>query len=101
MIPVDAKLICCCLRRVTLVEAAEVLGSFDARIREYAARKLHKQGVILIQGAVKSIGPTQMTLSNGQTLDYGLCVWSTGVGPTGVQPALHMPLCRRRPAAHT
>lgn len=35
--------------RVTLVEANEVLGSFDVRLREYAASKLHKQGVHLIQ----------------------------------------------------
>lgn len=34
---------------MTLVEANEVLGSFDVRLREYAARKLHKQGVHLIQ----------------------------------------------------
>ena len=37
------------LHRVTLVEANEVLGSFDVRLREYAARKLHKQGVHLVQ----------------------------------------------------
>ena len=36
-------------RRVTLIEANEVLGSFDARMREYAATRLHKQGVHLIQ----------------------------------------------------
>ncbi|KAK9817823.1 hypothetical protein WJX72_002730 [[Myrmecia] bisecta] len=74
--------------RVTLVEAQELLGSFDTRLREYAARKLHKQGVHLIKGAVKQVEPAQLTLADGQRLPYGLCVWSTGVGPTEFTTAL-------------
>ena len=35
--------------RVTIVEGMELLGSFDVRLREYAADKLHKQGVHLIK----------------------------------------------------
>jgi hypothetical protein len=35
------------LHRVTLVEAKELLGSFDGSLREYAARKLVKQGILL------------------------------------------------------
>lgn len=31
------------------MEASELLGSFDGRLREYAARKLQKQGVTLIK----------------------------------------------------
>ena len=42
--------VCAC--RVTLVEAAEILGSFDSRMREYAAGRLHKQGVELIQASL-------------------------------------------------
>ena len=30
--------------RVTIVEGMQLLGSFDVRLREYAANKLHKQG---------------------------------------------------------
>ena len=33
--------------RVTLIEAKELLGSFDASLREYAARKLTRQGIKL------------------------------------------------------
>lgn len=29
--------------RVTLVEAMQLLSSFDSRLREYAARSLHQQ----------------------------------------------------------
>ena len=35
--------------RITLVEGLQLLGSFDVRLREYAARKLHKQGVHLVK----------------------------------------------------
>ena len=33
--------------RITLVEANELLGSFDARLREYAARKLVRKAAAL------------------------------------------------------
>ncbi len=35
--------------RVTIVEGMQLLGSFDVRLREYAANKLHKQGVHLVK----------------------------------------------------
>lgn len=35
--------------RVTLIEGAQLLGSFDVRLREYAARKLHRQGIRLVK----------------------------------------------------
>ena len=34
------------------------------------------------QGMVKELTPTEARLSNGQVIPFGLCVWSTGVGPT-------------------
>lgn len=34
-------------RRVTMIEAKELLGSFDGSLREYAARKLTRQGIRL------------------------------------------------------
>lgn len=41
--------------RITLIEAREVLGSFDTRLREYAAQKLVRQGVLLRKGVVKEV----------------------------------------------
>lgn len=35
--------------RVTLVEGMQILGTFDTRLREYAAKKLHNQGVSLVK----------------------------------------------------
>lgn len=41
--------------RVVLVEAAQMLGSFDVRLRQYAASKLIKAGVQLKKGMVKEM----------------------------------------------
>ena len=35
-----------------------------------------------MQGIVKEVKPTQLLLKDGAVLDFGLCIWSTGVGPT-------------------
>lgn len=40
--------------RISLVEGAQLLGSFDVRLREYAARKLHDQGIHLIKVGLHS-----------------------------------------------
>ena len=48
--------------RVTLIEAREVLGSFDRSLREYAAQKLIQRGVELRKGAVKCMDESTITL---------------------------------------
>ncbi|KAJ9514051.1 hypothetical protein QJQ45_021142 [Haematococcus lacustris] len=70
------------LNSITLVEAREVLGSFDPSLREYAARKLVQRGVQLRKGVVKTVTAQEITLTDGAVLPFGLCIWSTGVGPT-------------------
>ncbi|EFJ46064.1 hypothetical protein VOLCADRAFT_63040, partial [Volvox carteri f. nagariensis] len=67
--------------RVTLVEARELLGSFDASLREYAARKLIRRGVVLRKASLRGYR-TVRPVQDGTVLPYGLCIWSTGVGPT-------------------
>ena len=57
-----------------------MLGSFDARLREYAARTLHRQGIHLVHGMVKEVREGEVELRSGDVMPYGLCVWSTGVG---------------------
>ena len=50
----DAKtsqLVC----RVTLIEAQQLLGTFDAPLREYAANKLNKQGVHLLKVSAPAV----------------------------------------------
>eukprot|EP00877_Chromochloris_zofingiensis_P007537 jgi/Chrzof1/3036/Cz12g09060.t1 len=68
--------------RITLVEARELLGNFDVNLREYAARKLVNRGVRLKKGIVKEVQEKTITLTDGTIIPYGLCIWSTGVGPT-------------------
>ncbi len=55
-------------RRVTLVEASELLGNFDGKLREYAARSLVQAGVHLTKGLVKEVQETKMTLADGQVM---------------------------------
>lgn len=152
--------------RITLIEADQLLSSFDARLREYAALKLTRAGVHLVKGIVKEVcvlqdsgglsscagggglgrgrrsaghfttddlpdpcvppslhpapqpapsphtafpGPLflfchpcishfllpqtqvrkdELELKNGAVIPYGLCVWSTGVGPTSFSLSL-------------
>jgi NADH dehydrogenase FAD-containing subunit len=38
---------------VVVIEASQLLGSFDRRLRQYAANKLIKSGVTLRRGMVK------------------------------------------------
>eukprot|EP00775_Hariotina_reticulata_P010169 gene10167-10329_t len=68
--------------RVTVIEAKELLGTFDGSLREYAARKLIARGVKLRKGVVKCVEANSLTLTDGTTIPFGLCIWSTGVGPT-------------------
>ncbi|KAL4457622.1 hypothetical protein ABPG75_012487 [Micractinium tetrahymenae] len=68
--------------RITMVEANELLGSFDSRLREYAARRLTQEGVQLVKGVVKEVREKEVELQDGRIIPFGLCVWSTGVGPT-------------------
>jgi Pyridine nucleotide-disulphide oxidoreductase len=112
--------------RVTLVEGRDILGSFNIKLREYAARHLTRNGVKLtkvrargaaqrlhlcqlvfcwnnlsfatrarnhlaldicergapLQGVVKEVKKNKLILKDGSVLDFGLCIWSTGVGPT-------------------
>ncbi|PSC72864.1 internal alternative NAD(P)H-ubiquinone oxidoreductase mitochondrial-like [Micractinium conductrix] len=68
--------------RITLIEANELLGSFDTSLREYTARKLTQEGVQLVKGVVKEVREKSLELQDGRVIPFGLCVWSTGVGPT-------------------
>ncbi|XP_039808996.1 internal alternative NAD(P)H-ubiquinone oxidoreductase A2, mitochondrial-like isoform X1 [Panicum virgatum] len=76
---------------VTLIEANEILSSFDVRLRQYATNQLIKSGVRLVQGIVKDVQPNKLILDNGEEVPYGLLVWSTGVGPSPFVKSLPFP----------
>lgn len=76
---------------VTLIEANEILSSFDVSLRQYATKHLTKSGVRLMQGVVKEVHPKKIVLSDGTEVPYGLLVWSTGVGPSEFVKTLNLP----------
>ncbi|KAM3365362.1 hypothetical protein ACQJBY_015228 [Aegilops geniculata] len=77
--------------KVTLIEANEILSSFDVGLRQYATNHLSKYGVKLVKGVVKEVLPTEILLSDGTHVPYGLLVWSTGVGPSEFVKSLDLP----------
>ncbi|KAF8391402.1 hypothetical protein HHK36_023706 [Tetracentron sinense] len=77
--------------RVTLIEANEILSSFDIGLRQYATKHLTKCGVRLMRGVVKEVHSNKLVLSDGTDVPYGLLVWSTGVGPSQFVKSLDLP----------
>ncbi|CAM9254090.1 unnamed protein product [Pylaiella littoralis] len=69
---------------VHLVEASDhIMGSFDEKLISYTTRLLENRKVeVLLNTAVKSVGPAECTLGDGRKLPFGLMVWSTGLAPT-------------------
>lgn len=76
---------------VTLIEANEILSSFDVRLRQYATKQLTKSGVRLVRGIVKGVEAEKIILDDGTEVPYGLLVWSTGVGPSPFVRSLQFP----------
>ncbi|XP_042507546.1 internal alternative NAD(P)H-ubiquinone oxidoreductase A2, mitochondrial-like isoform X2 [Macadamia integrifolia] len=76
---------------VTLIEANEILSSFDDRLRRYATKQLTKSGVRLVRGIVKDVQQQKIILDDGTEVPYGLLVWSTGVGPSPFTRSLQLP----------
>lgn len=77
--------------KVTLIEANEILSSFDVGLRQYATNHLTRAGVHLMRGIVKAVHPKEIILNDGTVVPYGLLVWSTGVGPSEFVKALNLP----------
>jgi len=73
---------------IALVEARELLGTFDAGLRQYAAAQLTRRGVTLVRGTVRRVTQQGVELADGASLPAATVVWSTGVGPTPFTLAL-------------
>ncbi|KAJ1554479.1 hypothetical protein HK405_004958 [Cladochytrium tenue] len=78
--------------RLTIFDAAPgILGSFDAALSGYAARKFARRGVALRLGArVREVRPRALLLTGStdgeepEEVPFGMLVWSTGVAPVGL-----------------
>ncbi|XP_030543568.1 internal alternative NAD(P)H-ubiquinone oxidoreductase A2, mitochondrial-like [Rhodamnia argentea] len=77
--------------QVTLIEANEILSSFDVSLRQYAMNHLTRSGVCLKRGVVKEVHAKKIVLSDGTDVPYGFLVWSTGVGPSEFIKSLSLP----------
>jgi NADH dehydrogenase FAD-containing subunit len=74
--------------RMTLVEANEILGTFDLNLRNYGAKRLQAMRVHLKKAIVAEVTDSSVVLTDGEVLQSNLVVWSTGVGPSSLNKAL-------------
>ena len=67
---------------VTLIEARQILPSFDAKLRDFAERKMRQRDQFqLVQSSVTEVHSDHIELEDGSVLPCGLVVWSTGLAP--------------------
>ncbi|GKV19122.1 hypothetical protein SLEP1_g29416 [Rubroshorea leprosula] len=77
--------------KITLLEATDhILNMFDKRITAFAEGKFQRDGIDVKLGSmVVKVTDKEISTkarSNGETfsMPYGLCLWSTGIGPRPV-----------------
>ena len=68
--------------KITLIEGTELLTSFDKSLTQYAIQKLIQGGVYIKKAQVTKVNKDTIHLNDGSIIDFGLCVWSTGVETT-------------------
>lgn len=68
--------------KVSVLEAGEVLGTFDQKLRNHGQKRLKELGVEVVKSAVVGVTEREVIAKSGQVLPTGLVVWSTGVGPS-------------------
>lgn len=68
--------------RVTLIEARQILPSFDEKLRAFAERKMRQRKQFeLLQSSVTRVHADHIQLQDGTKLPCALVVWSTGLAP--------------------
>jgi NADH:ubiquinone reductase (non-electrogenic) len=75
---------------ITVLEAGpSLLSTFDAVLSRYTSRLFRRQQInVRVNSPVVRLDANTITLKDGETLPYGLCIWSTGVGPTPLVQSL-------------
>jgi NADH:ubiquinone reductase (non-electrogenic) len=76
--------------RIIIVEASDhLLSTFDATLRSYTLKHFLRQHIdVRTHTSVRRVESHRVHLSSGETLPYGLLVWSTGIGPSPLIRAL-------------
>ena len=81
--------------KVAVLEAGDILGSFDEALRHYGQRRLKQLGVEIKKSAVVGVTDREVFTKSGEVLPTGLVVWSTGVGPGPITKELKCDKTRR------
>lgn len=77
---------------VTLIEARQILPSFDAKLRDFAERKMkQREQFELVQSSVTEVHSDHVKLQDGTILPCGLVVWSTGLAPRSFTGSVDLP----------
>jgi len=67
---------------VTLIEARQILPSFDEKLRTFAEKKMRQRDQFeLVQSSVTEVHADHIRLQDGTIMPCGLVVWSTGLAP--------------------
>lgn len=79
--------------RITVVDASKsLLNSFDAKLSAYTLQRFRRRRIeVRTETLVREVRARQVVLANGDVLEAGLIVWSTGIGATPLVHALPFP----------
>ena len=67
---------------VTLIEARQILPSFDEKLRNFAEKKMRQREQFeLVQSSVTEVHSDHIKLQDGTVMPCSLVVWSTGLAP--------------------
>jgi len=78
---------------ITILEAgSSILSTFDGVLSDYTAKFFRRQQIeVRTNSTVVEVSAETLTLSNGDSVPFGLLVWSTGIGPTSLVQSLPFP----------
>jgi NADH:ubiquinone reductase (non-electrogenic) len=79
--------------KITILEAGpSILNTFDVVLSNYTARFFRRQQIeVRTNSPVIRVEADAIVLKNGETVPFGLLVWSTGIGPTKLIQSLPLP----------
>ena len=67
---------------MTLVEAQELLSSFDGKLRSYTENIISsRRSMKIVKASVTEVTANHVTLDDTSCLPCGMVIWSTGLAP--------------------
>jgi NADH:ubiquinone reductase (non-electrogenic) len=68
--------------QLTIVTGDKILGTFDRSLREYTEARFRRERIRVRAGVnATRVDSSQLHLSDGSTMNFGLLIWNTGIGP--------------------